>query len=84
MTTIYAGLKVKAKCPKCKSRDFKTVEVFEEIVICSVRNGVFPDQADDHQPGGIVGVSCECDKCGHMWKPRGAKSLGDIVVRGGS
>lgn len=79
MASIFGGQEVKARCPKCRSRDFHTIEVFELAVISSVKNGVFPDSSEDQEPGGIIGISCDCDKCRHRWVPRGAKSLGDII-----
>jgi hypothetical protein len=79
MGTLYGGMPVKARCPKCKAANFRTMEVYEEVVICLVKNGVFPHEAEDHQPGRILGISCECDDCGHRWKPRGAKTLSDLI-----
>lgn len=76
---IYAGERTTARCPKCKKQNFTTEEIFEEIVYMTIKNGVFPDEADDHQPGEILGVSCTCNECGHHWTPRGARTLGDIV-----
>ncbi len=77
--SIYAGKPVTTRCPKCQSTNFRTMEVYEEIVTCSVQDGIFPKEADDHTPGRILGISCECDRCGHGWRPRGAKSLSDII-----
>jgi hypothetical protein len=76
----FAGKRAKVKCPKCKSNSFETHEVFENVVVISIKNGIFPDRADDHVAGGILGISCKCDSCGHRWTPRGAKTLRDIVA----
>jgi hypothetical protein len=54
-------------------------EVVEEVVSFTIRNGVFPAEADDHQPGDIIALSCQCSKCAHQWTPRGARSITDIV-----
>lgn len=76
---IYAGERSKAKCPKCRKQHFTTEEVFEVLVYITIKDGVFPDEADDHSPGDILGLSCTCNECGHRWRPRGARNLADIV-----
>jgi len=78
MASIFTGRKLKVCCPKCKSKTLTTYEVFEEIVICEVVDGIFPAEATDHEAGSVIGVSCRCDKCDHKWKPRGARSIEDL------
>lgn len=68
------------KCPKCKSRSFYIHEVFEEIVTCEVVDGVLAFGALDRDAGAILGLSCECRKCGHLWRPRNVRQLWDIVL----
>jgi hypothetical protein len=79
-TGMFAGDHLKTKCPLCRSKDFTTTEVFEELVHVQIRNGVHPGEAVDHEAGAILGISCICDRCGHYWTPRGAKSMDDLIV----
>lgn len=74
------GERLKLKCPKCRAMDYALVETFEEHVIYSVRGGVMPGHATDHEPGSILCVTCECDGCGHKWKPRGIAQWHDAVL----
>lgn len=70
---------LKLKCPKCKAKDYTLIETAEEYVIYSVRGGVMPGEATDHEAGSILGVTCECESCGHKWKPRGVTQWTDAV-----
>ncbi len=72
------GTKTKKRCPRCRSRTFETAEVFEEVVFIQVTDGVFANEATDHQAGDIIGISARCSACKHQWTPRGAKSLTDF------
>lgn len=71
---------LKLKCPSCRSKDYTLVEIFEEIVIHSVRGGVMPDKADDHIAGSFLGTRCECEQCGHKWKPRSIADWRDTIA----
>ncbi len=77
--SIYAGKGVKIRCPKCRSESFVLTETIEEHVLYEVTEGKMPDCATDHIPGGVLGLSAECNACNHVWKPRG-RALGDVVV----
>ena len=76
---MFAGEKLRTRCPKCRSRDFQTTEVFEELVHVRISGGIHPGEAVDHEPGTILGINCTCEKCGHRWVPRGATSMADLV-----
>ena len=73
-----AGEKVRTKCPKCRSTNFLLTEIVEELVIMEVKHGVIPNEASDHQPGSVIGLSATCSACGHTWRPR-AKMVEDLV-----
>lgn len=38
-----------------------------------------PSEATDHEAGSILGVACQCENCGHKWKPRGG-IVGSVSV----
>lgn len=80
--SIYAGMRLRTRCPKCRSDSFELIETYEENVIFEIKGGVMPEKATDHHPGSIIGVYAKCGACEHRWKPRGAKSLTDLVVEG--
>lgn len=71
---------LKLRCPKCSAKDYTLTEVVEEHVIYLVRGGNMRLESFDHQPGSILGVVCECDKCGHKWKPRGVRQWPDAIA----
>jgi uncharacterized Zn finger protein len=78
-TNEYAGMEVKIKCPNCKQQNFTTQETFAEVIHMTVINGVMPDRADDHIPGGVISLHCSCNNCGHYWKPR-ARQITDLLL----
>lgn len=82
MNKPLAGERIKARCPKCKSTDFSASETVEEIITYSVRKGELLSGEGDHEQGFITSISCVCEKCGHEWKPRGARTLTDIIEGG--
>lgn len=78
--TIFAGKRLKVRCPRCKGKSFELSETCEESILFTVENGVMPKEATDHVPGAITGVSATCAACNHSWTPRGAKSIDDLVI----
>lgn len=77
----FGGVRVTTKCPKCGSKDFETHETFEETIVSTVVNCIFPANADDHIVGRVVRIECKCSKCEHFWKPRNAKTLLAILAK---
>ena len=75
----YAGERVKLKCPACRSASFELTETMEENVIYEVVDGVMPQCATDHEPGGGISLSAICSECGHKWRPR-ATLLSEVIA----
>lgn len=75
---LHAGARVKLCCPKCKSQTYELSETIEEVYHFAVIDGVMPADASDRSPGEILGLSAQCRKCGHSWKPR-AKALDQVI-----
>jgi len=66
--TMYAGRRLKMRCPRCKGNSFELFETYEEAVAFTVEAGVMPESATDHIPGSIIGLSAKC----HTWRQTGA------------
>ncbi|KAF7963492.1 hypothetical protein AWV80_09040 [Cupriavidus sp. UYMU48A] len=49
--TIFAGKRLKVRCPRCKGKSFELSETCEESILFTVENGVMPKEATDHIPG---------------------------------
>lgn len=67
------------RCPKCRSRDMEIVEESEAVLCFEVRNGLLNRGAGMAEPGCITGVTANCLKCKHQWRPRKAGQIDDVV-----
>ena len=55
------------KCPKCKSKEIDFIEISNGFT----GTWSYPDYTKAEFEMGIYShIECECNKCGHYWKPR--------------
>jgi hypothetical protein len=55
-------------------------ETIEEHHLYQVSDGVLQrSEAIDHEAGSILSVTCTCDDCRHLWRPRGIQTLDDFT-----
>lgn len=71
---------VKTRCPKCRSKDLTACEVTEASMLFDIRAGVMVRLPHSEEFGGIISVDVTCKRCGHLWKPRGAHQVTDLLV----
>ncbi len=71
---------VKTKCPKCGSVDLTACEITEASMLFDITGGVMKRLPFSEEFGGIVGISVTCKKCKHIWKPRGAHQVTDLLL----
>jgi hypothetical protein len=78
----FGGKKCKLRCPKCRGQNlFLSEEWNGNGIYFSVKNGILPDEADDHYQGGPVAVYSLCKDCQHRWRVRGGvRSVWDLVI----
>lgn len=77
----FGGKSCKTKCPKCAGKSFHMSEHWDgNSIEFTVKDGVMPEDADDHMAGSSVRVTAHCLSCEHIWTIRGARSIYDVVV----
>jgi len=77
----FGGQQCKLKCPKCRKQNLFLSEVWDGNGIWfTVKDGVMPDEADDHFQGAPVYVRALCTDCRHEWRVRGASEVADLAV----
>lgn len=67
------------KCPKCRSKSFIAVEIWEDAAIYfTVKNGLIDRENGMLEPGNPHKVQGRCD-CGHIWTFKNANQIDDII-----
>ena len=71
----------KLKCPGCGSKHYDICSVMTQIERQTVNQGQWNGMSwcDAGDTGGPIRTFCECNVCGHHWKPRKIKSIHDLV-----
>jgi Zn ribbon nucleic-acid-binding protein len=62
------SVKMRAKCPKCKSENLSITETGDYSTTWEQKNGYVNPEEGIHNPGGVYRVDGECINCGHIWK----------------
>jgi len=70
----------KVRCPKCKSKDLRLIEVWEGHTIQWEQvDGKFDRNAGSLEPGDAYKVEGKCKKCSHQWTIRKTLQIDDVV-----
>jgi predicted nucleic-acid-binding Zn-ribbon protein len=68
-------------CPKCKCDDIWVDEISENTSQHRVTGGVWVHFHDNNEPGNVVRIKCECEKCGHKWVSHRGLDFGNYFLK---
>lgn len=73
--------KILIKCPKCRGKSIKLVEIYECGCYIYAPNGILEEpHIMNLEPGNIMGLHATCMECGHTWKVRKASQWPDLFI----